>query len=81
MNTSELLKEKRKLTSVDIDRAILERAKKLGGVSTNKQIIDIALVEFVQRREQKNLLDIMGTIQFADDYDYKAMRANKEATE
>lgn len=80
MSTTVALKN-RNLTSVDIDRTVLERAKELGGISTNKQIIDIALAEFVQRREQKNLMDIFGTIQFADGYDYKSMRESKHQGE
>jgi len=79
MSTLSASTTKRQLTSVDIDRTILERAKILGGVSTNKQIIDIALVEFVQRKEQKNLLDLVGKIQFEDGYreTYKQMREDK----
>lgn len=79
MSTPRASAAKRQLTSVDIDRTILERAKILGGVSTNKQIIDMALLEFVQRKEQKNLLDLIGKIQFEDGYreTYKQMRGDK----
>ena len=67
-----------KRTSVDIDMGLLDEAIKLSGLSTNKSVINNALIEFVEKRRKKNLMDIKGQIQFADGYDYKQMRLQKE---
>ena len=66
-----------KRTSVDINMSLLEEALKLSGLATNKSVIDSALTEFVEKRRKKNLMDIKGQIEFADDYDYKQMRREK----
>lgn len=34
----------------------------------------IETIDFAQKKKQKNLADLKGKIQFADGYDYKAMR-------
>jgi hypothetical protein len=36
--------------------------------------MNLALQEFVRSRRKKNLLDLAGQIQFAPDFDYKALR-------
>lgn len=64
-------------TSIELDKSLLEEAMKLSKVETKRGVIEAALAEFVERRRKKNLLDIKGSISFADGYDYKAMRKNK----
>ena len=61
-------------TNIVIDSKLIEQAMKLSGIKTKKDMVNTALEEFVQRHNQKNLLDIAGKIQLADSYDYKAMR-------
>ena len=43
-------------------------------ISTKKELIEIALKEYVSNRKIKNLRDLKGKIKFRDDYDYKKMR-------
>jgi Arc/MetJ family transcription regulator len=65
-------------TSLEVDADLLESAISFGGFMTKRKTIEVALAEFVERRKQKNLLDLKGKIQFSDGYDYKAMRADRE---
>jgi Arc/MetJ family transcription regulator len=43
-------------------------------VSTKRELIEIALKEYVDNRKRKNIKELKGKIQFREDYDYKAMR-------
>jgi Arc/MetJ family transcription regulator len=43
-------------------------------ISTKKELIEVALKEYVDNRKRKNIRDLRGKIKFRDDYDYKEMR-------
>ena len=64
-------------TSVDINMELLAEAVRLSGLTTNKSVIENALIEFVEKRRKKDLAEIKGEIEFADGYDYKQMRREK----
>lgn len=61
-------------TNIFIDDELIKKAMFIASVSTKKDVVAIALQEFVDRHTRKNLADLYGKIEFADDYDYKAMR-------
>lgn len=63
-------------TNIYIDERLIEEAKKLTGLKTKKDIVNLALEELIKNRKRKNLLDIQGKISFTEDYDYKKMREN-----
>ena len=46
----------------------------LSGLKTKKDVISLALKEFVVNRKRKNILDLSGKISFRKNYDYKKMR-------
>jgi Arc/MetJ family transcription regulator len=64
-------------TNILLDDSLLDEALKLGSAKTKKEIIHIALKEFVENRKRLNLLDLSGMISFAEGYDYKALREGK----
>ncbi|MDR1342877.1 MAG: type II toxin-antitoxin system VapB family antitoxin [Prevotellaceae bacterium] len=43
-------------------------------VTSEKDVIEIALSEYILRRKKKSIKELKGKIHFCDDYDYKAMR-------
>ncbi|MCW3488596.1 type II toxin-antitoxin system VapB family antitoxin [Dethiobacter alkaliphilus] len=61
-------------TNIVIDDKLLEQAMHVSGLTTKKDVVNKALSEFVQRHTRKDLRELQGKIQFADDYDYKIMR-------
>lgn len=61
-------------TNLAIDPKLLDKAKRVGGMRTKKETVTKALEEFIQRRDQRKILDAMGTVEFRDDWDYKADR-------
>ena len=61
-------------TNLSIDPALIERALEVSGERTKKAVVTKALQEFIARRRQKRLLDLMGKLEWNSSYDYKAGR-------
>ncbi|MDZ4837021.1 MAG: type II toxin-antitoxin system VapB family antitoxin [Candidatus Melainabacteria bacterium] len=61
-------------TNLNIDEYLLEEAVRLSGKRTKRECVNEALSEYIQRRKQKEILKIFGTIDFDSDYDHKSMR-------
>lgn len=55
-------------TNIVIDDGIMQTAMEVSGISTQKDVVEQAMREFVERRTRKNLADLRGKIRFADDY-------------
>ena len=64
----------RMATNLSIDPALIERALEVSGERTKKAAVTKALQEFIARRRQKRLLDLMGKLDWDASYDYKAGR-------
>jgi Arc/MetJ family transcription regulator len=64
-------------TNIVIDDNLIKQAMRVSGLTTKKDVVDRALAEFVQRHTRKDLNELQGKIQFADNYDYKAMRKGR----
>lgn len=47
---------------------------KLAGFQTEREAVNTALKEFVQRREQLQILELFGTVEYETGYDYKRQR-------
>ena len=56
------------------DNLVKEAFKYASDVRTKRELIEVALKEFVTIRKMKSLKDIKGKIQFDENYDYKSMR-------
>ena len=62
-------------TNIVIDDELMKEAFKVsGGVSTKKELVELALKEFVDTRKRKNFRELRGRIAFADEYEFKSMR-------
>jgi Arc/MetJ family transcription regulator len=62
-------------TNLSIDPDLIDRALKVSGERTKKAAVTKALEEFIARRRQKRLLDLMGKLEWDPSYDYKAERS------
>ena len=56
------------------DKLMNEAFKFSQSISTKKELIEIALMEYVNNRKRKNIRELRGKIKFIDNYDYKNMR-------
>lgn len=61
-------------TNLSIDPELIDRALAVSGERTKKAAVTKALEEFIARRRQKRLLDLMGKLEWDPSYDYKTER-------
>ena len=66
-------------TNLSIDPKLLERTLELSGERTKKAAVSKALREFIARREQKQLIELFGKLDWNTDYDYKVERSRNGA--
>jgi hypothetical protein len=64
-------------TNLAIDPDLLDRALEVSGERTKKAAVTMALQEFIARRQQKRVLDLMGKLDWDESCDYKAERSRK----
>lgn len=64
-------------TNLAIDPDLLDRALEVSGERTKKAAVTMALQEFIARRQQKRVLDLMGKLDWDKSYDYKAERSRR----
>lgn len=62
-------------TNLSLDPELVERALEVSGECTKKAVVTRALEEFIARRKQKRLLDLMGKLDWDKSFDYKAGRS------
>lgn len=61
-------------TNLKIDDSLLEKARKIGRKRTKKATVTEALIEYIQKREQKRISSLFGTIEYDPSYNYKEQR-------
>jgi Arc/MetJ family transcription regulator len=61
-------------TNLSIDPKLIERALAVSGERTKKAAVTKALQEFIGRRRQKRLLDLMGKLEWDTSFDHKVER-------
>ncbi|CAD5964755.1 hypothetical protein PCC9214_03420 [Planktothrix tepida] len=69
------------ITNVEINEELVKEALQLTQLKTEKELIELALQELIRNRKKRNLLDLSGQIQFSTDYDYKALRSNRNVSD
>ena len=64
-------------TNLALDPELIERAVKVSGEKTKKAAVTRALEEFIARRGQRKLVDLMGKLEWDESFDYKAERSRR----
>lgn len=64
-------------TNIVIDDAMMAKAMELSGLQTKREVVALAMREFIGNRSRENLSALKGKIRFAEGYDHKALRAGK----
>jgi Arc/MetJ family transcription regulator len=62
-------------TNLAIDDKLLTEALKVGHFKSKKETVNSALREFIQKRRQKDIVALFGSIDFDSKYDYKKARS------
>jgi len=61
-------------TNLAIDDKLLEEALSISGLKTKKDTVNHALKEFINRRKQLEIVELFGSLDPDDDYNYKKGR-------
>lgn len=61
-------------TNLAIDDKLIESALKLGHHKTKKEAVTTALKEYIQHKQQQEMISLFGHIDYQDSYDYKKER-------
>jgi hypothetical protein len=64
-------------TKLSIDSKLIERAVEVSGERSKKAAVTRALQEFIARRDQKRLVQLMGKLEWDRSFDYKAERSRR----
>jgi Arc/MetJ family transcription regulator len=64
-------------TNLALDPKLIEQAVKIGGERSKKAAVTRALEEYVARRMQKRLADLMGKLEWDESFDYKSERSRR----
>ena len=64
-------------TNLALDPKLLERAFELSGEKTKKNAVTRALKEFIARREQRRIGELLGQLEWDDSFDHKRERTRK----
>jgi len=62
-------------TNLSLDPKLIERAVAVSGERTKKAAVTKALEEFIARRAQRKLLELVGKLEWDESYDYKSERS------
>ena len=62
-------------TNLAIDPELLDRALEVSGERTKEAAVTKALREFIARREQRQVLELMGQLEWDPSFNYKAERS------
>ena len=64
-------------TNLSLDPDLINRAVAVSGEKTKKAAVTRALEEFIARRKQKRLVELMGKLEWDKSFDYKAERSRR----
>ena len=62
-------------TNIDLDDELVRKAFRYTDVKTKKELVHLALKEFVARHSRRDVRELRGTVGIRPDYDYKRLRA------
>ena len=65
-------------SNLALDDNLLNLAMEIGHLRTKRETVNLALQEFIQRRQQKRILDLAGKIAFRENWNYKKDRSDRE---
>lgn len=66
-------------TNIVLDDELVEKAFKYTNIKTKKELITLALKEFVRNHSRADLRDLQGKIAFRKEYDYKKLREDEKS--
>ena len=62
-------------TNIVLNDELVTEAQSLSQIKTKRELIEVALQEFVASRKRKDLRELKGINEIRTDYDYKSTRS------
>jgi Arc/MetJ family transcription regulator len=73
----EVIKEVRMPSNLDFDQDLLLEAKKLSGLKFKKDVVNLALKEYIKRHKKTEIIKLFHQVPYFEDYDYKEGRRKR----
>ena len=54
-------------TNIDLDESLVTRGLQISGLRTKKDLVNLALREFVRKKDQKKILELRGKVEWQGD--------------
>ncbi len=67
-------------TNIVLDDELVAEAQQLSQIKTKRELIDVALREFVQNRRRPDIRDLYGSKLIDEDYDHKLARQSRRTS-
>ena len=67
-------------TNLALDDRLIEEAVKIGKHKTKKEAVTAALTEYINARKRLGILDLVGKVEYYEDYDHRKLRKHKPMT-
>lgn len=61
-------------TNIVLDEGLVKEAFRYVDVKTKRELVDLALREFVENHRRHDVRELRGQVTLKPDYDYKALR-------
>ena len=65
-------------TNILLNDKLVKEAFHYAHVDTKRELIDLALHEFVENHRRRDIRELRGTVKIREDYDYKKLRNETE---
>lgn len=65
-------------TNVVLNDNLVKEAFRYTSVSSKRELIELALKEFVENHRRRDVRELKGKISISADYDYKKLRDNQD---
>jgi Arc/MetJ family transcription regulator len=65
-------------TNIALDEELVKEALRYAPVQNERELVDLALREFIANHKRRDLRELKGRINFFDAYDYKALRTREQ---
>ena len=61
-------------TNIVLDEALVAEAMQYAKMKSRRELVDLALREFVAARRRRDISELFGQVEIDPDYDYKVLR-------
>jgi len=65
-------------TNIVLDDELVAEAFKYSDATTKRDLVNQALKDFITLHKRKNMLELVGKVSIAEDYDHKALRQTED---